>query len=160
MRILTGITALFVLLSLASPALAQDDEGDSSLSVNGYVKLQSGIFVPLLSDMFSAHEYKAFIGKTSEPCDPVMVPNKPCTPRDHAVGAGDMSMFRATLQLEADWQPYESVAVHAILRGARSLMTKADGWAQMPKPSTSTSAWVRASSSQLAATPRLRERGP
>jgi hypothetical protein len=140
-RIPTALASFFLLLTLAGSATGQEDE--SSLSVNGYVKLQSGVFVPMLSNMFKAYENESFVGKTDEPCDPVMVPNKPCTPTDHGQEPGSLSMFRATLQLEADWKPYEAVAVHAILRGARSLMTDADGYAQMPRPSTSASSWVR-----------------
>jgi hypothetical protein len=125
-----------LIAALAGPALAQDEEGESTLSVNGYVKLQAGVFVPMLSDFYSAQKNEAWIldanDRRIEKCDPVLVPYKPCFPVSHGVDPGSLSMFRATLQLEGDWTPHESVAVHAILRGARSLMTDQDGRAQTP----------------------------
>jgi hypothetical protein len=148
-KILFALMALLLLFS--TPALAQeDDEGESKLEVNGYLKVQSGVFVPLLSDLFQPHENVAWIRDTDGnlakdalgnpiPCDPVMTPHKPCYPASHGQGAGDLSMFRATLQLEGDWKPHDMVGVHAIFRGVRSLETAADGYAQMPVPSTSTS---------------------
>jgi len=138
----------FLLPLLAGPVLAQDEFGDEDLadepvfSINGLFQLQSGIFVPLLSDMFQAHENTGEIRNvdglpTGEPCDPVMMPQKPCYPTNHGTKPGSLSMFRMTAQLEADWRPFESYNLHAILRAARSLETDADGMAQMPRPSTS-----------------------
>ncbi len=133
-------------LILSSPlATGQDDE--STLSVNGYLKLQTGVFVPMFSDMFQAHKNEAFIldmnDEPQERCDPIMSPQKPCYPSSHGQEAGSLSMFRSTLQLEGEWTPSEYVSVHAILRGVRSLMIEADGYAQMPVPSSSTDPQVR-----------------
>lgn len=110
---------------------------DETFTVNGYLKLQSGVFMPLLSDMFKPHENEAFIRTstdiwTDQACDPIANPSKPCYPRDHGKDPGSLSMFRATAQIEADWRPHEAVNVHGILRGVRSLVTAADAWAQMP----------------------------
>jgi len=127
----------------ALPALAQE----KTLEVNGYLQVQSGIFVPLLSDLFQPHENTAWIRDTdgnyaldSEgnriACDPVMTPHKPCYPESHGQSPGSLSMLRAVLQLEGDWRPHEAVNVHALVRGVKSLELDADGYAQMPIPST------------------------
>jgi hypothetical protein len=138
--------ALFLAVSfLAGYAAAEED--DSPLHVNGHIKLQTGVFVPMLSDMFKAQKDEAFLKtatgtwRLDQPCDPVVQPVKPCTPRNHGVEAGKLSMFRATLQLEGDWQPHESVSVHAIFRGVRSLMVDLDGNAQMPRPPMDLAEW-------------------
>lgn len=129
---------------LPEAAYCQEYDEESSLNVNGYVSLQAGTFVPLLSNMFQPYDNEAFVKTstdlwTDEPCDPVMTPNKPCYPTSHGQDPGSLSMFRATLQLEGDWKPHEDVNLHAVFRAARSLETDADEWAQMPTPSTSTS---------------------
>ncbi|MBW1807660.1 MAG: hypothetical protein JRJ87_05650 [Deltaproteobacteria bacterium] len=143
MSILNTIAAAIVAITLLVPcAWAQDDE-DTTFEVNGYLKVQSGIFAPLLSDLFQSDENIAWIRDTdgnlaldndgnSIPCDPVMTPHKPCYPESHGQKAGGLSMMRAVLQLEADWKPHEKVGLHAIVRGVRSLETDADGWAQPP----------------------------
>jgi hypothetical protein len=126
------------------PALAQDESigDDPVFEINGQVQLQSGIFVPLLSDLFQAHENRAEIrdvdGRpTGEPCDPVMMPQKPCYPTSHGTKPGSLSMFRFSALLEADWRPHPDYTIHAIVRAVKSLETDADGMAQMPRPSTS-----------------------
>ncbi len=142
---LSTLSAITVLLfaTLAGPVQAQDDdEEESSLSVNGSIKLQSGVFVPLLSDLFQPHENEAEIRNidgvpSGEKCNPVMMPHKPCYPTSHGQAPGSMSMFRTTAQIEADWSPLEAVTLHTIVRGVKSLETEADGYAQMPIPSTS-----------------------
>jgi uncharacterized protein DUF1302 len=136
-RTLKALVGIIVSIAfLAGPAWAQDDE-DSTFEVNGYLKVQGGIFVPLLSDLYQPTDNAAEIRDTDgtptgEPCDPVMTPHKPCYPTSHGQKAGGLSMLRATLQLEADWKPHEKVGVHAIVRGVRSLETDADGYAQPP----------------------------
>ncbi len=146
MRNYTVIAAFLLLSSLAQSLKAQEGE-ESSLSVNGYLKLQSGLFVPLLSDMFQDNRNEAWVKTatgvwTDEACSPVMNPQKPCTPKNHGIETDEfykrLSMFRTTLQLEGDWVPHEAVTVHAILRGVRSLMVNQDGFAQMPRSSTAT----------------------
>ncbi len=150
MNKLSAVITGLLLIGSVGPAWAQDeeDEGESKFSINGQVQLQSGIFVPLLSNLFSPYENKAEIRNTDgdptgEPCDPVMVPNKPCYPTDHGQEPGSLSMFRATAQLEADWNPLETIGLHAIVRAAKSLETDADGWAQMPRPSTANDPGLR-----------------
>lgn len=122
---------------LGGAAMAEGGEGEAKFTVNGYFSVQSGVFVPLLSDFFKAHENEAFIRTSSDiwtdqACDPVASPQKPCYPRDHGQEPGSLSMLRATAQLEADWAAHEAVNVHAILRGVRSLATDADAYAQTP----------------------------
>jgi hypothetical protein len=135
-RVPTTLAICFLIAVLAGPALAEEEEGESSLSVNGYVKLQTGVFVPMLSDLYSAKKNEAWIldanDRRIETCNPVEIPYKPCFPSSHGVDPGSLSMFRATLQLEGDWTPHEDLAVHAIFRGVRSLMNDQDGWAQLP----------------------------
>ena len=132
-----SLTVFLLVFCIGGAAMAGDEEGESSFNVNGYFSVQSGVFVPLLSDFFKAHENEAFIRTSSdiwtdEPCRPDEDPHKPCYPRDHGQEPGSLSMFRATAQLEADWAVHEAVNVHAILRGVRSLATDADAFAQMP----------------------------
>jgi len=87
-------------------------EEESKFSVNGYVQVQTGVFV---------------------------APDKArYTPNGAALNHGDklgkMSMARATFQLEADWKPWKWMSLHGILRGARSLTLKPDREAQLPNP--------------------------
>ncbi|HOX46014.1 MAG TPA: hypothetical protein PK668_20595 [Myxococcota bacterium] len=148
MRSTRFVVCALLSAALALPARAQDEGGGEDLSedpvfsVNGLVQLQSGMFVPLLSDLFQAHENTGEIRNidgqpTGEPCDPVMTPQKPCYPTDHGQEAGSLSMFRLSAQLEADWRPLADYQLHAIVRAAKSLETDADGMAQMPRPSIS-----------------------
>ena len=114
-----------------------------TFSVNGLIKMQTGIFVPLASNGFKEYFNRALDNEKdlpiAKPCDPVMEPDKSCFPRDHGQPAGSLSMFRTLFQLESDWNPVPKIAVHGMVRGVRSLMTDADGWAQMPIPSKATS---------------------
>ena len=134
----TSVLAVLLGICLTGSVLAED-EGESNFSVNGYVKLQSGVFVPLLSDLFQEHESRAVeyerisgrFRRTDTPCNPIMVPNRPCFPENHGKEAGSLSMFRTTLQLEADWTPSEQFNVHAMFRGVRSLKLSADTMAQL-----------------------------
>jgi hypothetical protein len=144
-KLKTALALFLAVACLAGSAAAEED--DAQLHVNGHLKLQTGVFVPLLSDMFKAQKGEAYL-KTAggtwrydRPCDPVVQPSVPCTPKNHGIPAGELSMFRATLQLEGDWQPHESVSVHAIFRGVRSLMVNADGIAGMPRPPMELEEW-------------------
>jgi len=154
-KIIVSVLFLSLFLVPAGPVAAQEDEGESSFSLNGYVKLQSGVFVPLLSDLFQEHESKNWEKRyraqdrtwrqynPRRTCDPAMTPTRPCFPDDHGQEAGSLSMFRATLQLEADWTPSETFNLHAMFRGVRSLKLAADQWAQPPEISKSGDAGVR-----------------
>lgn len=147
-------TALWLVGVLLIPfaSLGQDDydddfgdEEESSFKLNGYFQLQSGVFVPLGLDgmydsgrAFQDHKMKAYgmLGDNIDyntPCDPAVVPTVACSPQDHGGRAGDPSMFRGTIQLEADWAPLDFVNLHAVVRGVRALSLDQDYWAQPPE---------------------------
>lgn len=118
--------------------------GASRFTVNGFLRVQTGVFLPLVSDGFEPHRNEAYIGRLDgrnleylrdQPCDPVLQPYRPCYPVDHGQRPGSLSAARATLQLEADWQPADGIGVHAILRGVRSLELEGDEYAQIPEVS-------------------------
>lgn len=132
----------------AGPVLAQEDgsesyeesaesEEESSFTVNAMMKMQGGLFVPLASDGFSAHQNRALASTNPNfpgtPCDPVVSPAKPCYPLDHGQDPGTPSISRATLQLEAHWDFTRKLALHAIVRGARMGQSPADEYAQVPR---------------------------
>jgi hypothetical protein len=116
--------------------------GAPKFTVNGFLRLQAGVFLPLISDGFEAHRNQAYIGRLDgqkleylrdQPCDPVLQPYRPCYPVDHGQKPGSLSAGRATLQFEADWQAADGIGVHAILRGVRSLALEGDDYAQIPQ---------------------------
>jgi hypothetical protein len=122
---------------------AQDDAPDASddleprFSVNGMLRIQAGVFAPLANQGFKPHHNRAYEfsdGAALRACDPVAMPYAPCLPVDHGQQPGTPSIARATLQLEAHWTPVERIALHAIVRGVRSLSLPADQYAQVPKP--------------------------
>ncbi len=78
--------------------------------VNGYLQNQTGVFI-------SRHRTHL---------------NDKGLPLDHGDKFGKLSMFRNTLQLEADWTPGPAVSLHAIVRGVRSLKLSVDKDAQVP----------------------------
>lgn len=83
---------------------------EPKFSVHGYIQSQGGVF-------FGWEKGK--VGPDG-------------LPTDHGDKLGKMSMFRNTLQLEADWTPSPRVSVHTILRGVRSLKLDVDRDAQVP----------------------------
>ena len=114
---------------------------ESKFSLNGSLKLQGGVFVPMASDRFKERRNAAYITRQDgvnfrpqydQPCDPVAQPHAPCYSYDHGQKAGTPSIARATLLLEAHYQPTETMSLHAILRGVRSMKLDADGYAQIP----------------------------
>lgn len=130
---------------MGSAAIAQDDiddgddfdfqEEEPPLTVNGHLKLQTGVFVPLISDGFTPIENRAYGAETETGrplCDPVLRPNRSCKPESHGKEAGSFSMGRATLQLEGDWNAHQDVVVHAIIRGVRAMQLEADEWSKPP----------------------------
>jgi hypothetical protein len=151
------ITRLSLFCLLASPCLAigasaQDyedsysdesgEEEESSFTVNAMMRLQGGLFVPLFSDKFQAHQNEAY-RKTQYgyqldmPCDQVAAPQNGdlgCFPVDHGKKAGSPSIARATFQLEAHWDFSSKYALHTIVRGVRSAKLAADRYAQVPSP--------------------------
>jgi hypothetical protein len=128
----------FAVLSLlvafvAGRAQALDDELPS-FTVNAMVRLQGGLFVPLASNGFSPYEDRAAVtnGAIVQPCDPILTPREYCRPSDHGQRPGTPSITRATLQIEAHWDLTSRIALHAIVRGARSMALEADEYAQVP----------------------------
>jgi hypothetical protein len=117
-------------------------EDESSFTVNAMMKMQGGLFVPLASDGFKAHENEAYrkdqfgFDRTA-PCDQVANPNlgsNGCFPVDHGKKAGSPSLARATLQIEAHWDFTSKFALHTIIRGVRMAKVAADQYAQVPSP--------------------------
>ncbi|GAB4289983.1 MAG: hypothetical protein Kow0090_02900 [Myxococcota bacterium] len=133
-----GLLTLSLVYFRPCETLAQDDEADN-FQISGYMQLQTGVFVPLASSGFKDHKnvaYKKF-GKDNydydKPCDPMREPNT-CYPLDHGGRAGDLSMARSTLQIDADYSPDPVANLHFVLRGVRSLRLEQDYWAQPPIP--------------------------
>ncbi len=124
---------VFLLLVLGSFSHAQEQE---KYTLNGYIQMQSGIFVPLTSDLYqSKHSKAAFNTGSNEglPCNPDHYPTM-CSPSDHAGKAGQLSMMRSTIQLMAEYRPEERITVHAVLRMVGSFKLDADKYAQPPTP--------------------------
>jgi hypothetical protein len=126
---------------LTGTALAQHDDLESDeppVSVNGSLTLQTGVFVPLISDGFKPLKNEAFVdpqpGPEPQTCDPVQNPTGGCKPKSHGKDPGSMSMGRGTLQIEGDWFATQDVTLHAIMRAVRSMALEADEWAQPPVP--------------------------
>ncbi len=85
-------------------------EEEPKFRINGFLQNQTGVFI-------SRHETRL---------------NDKGLPIDHGDKFGKLSMFRNTLQLEADWTPWSVVSLHAIVRGVRSLKLSVDKDAQVP----------------------------
>jgi len=134
----------------SAPSFAQDDSDDEggsyessepAFQVNGMMRMQGGVFAPLLSDQFKPHKNLAYApspvsGKPSPdfPCDPVAIQTNQCFPVDHGQPAGSPSIARSTFQLEAQWDINDKVGLHTIVRAVRSLRLPADQFAQIPDP--------------------------
>jgi hypothetical protein len=123
-------------------AESESSQEESSFTVNAMMKMQGGLFVPLPSDGFKAHENEGFKKDQfgydrSQPCDQVAYPNlgtNGCYPTDHGKKAGTPSLARATLQIEAHWDFSRKFALHTIIRGVRMAKVAADQYAQVPSP--------------------------
>jgi hypothetical protein len=147
---LWALTSTGIALSSAQTFAQEDEYSDTggsyeseepAFQVNGMMKMQGGVFAPLLSDKFSPHEneaYKPYPGiallNKNQPCDPVAIQNNGCYPVDHGQKPGTPSIMRATFQLEAQWDINEKIGLHAIVRGVRSLELPADDYAQISDP--------------------------
>lgn len=139
-----GAAAFLAFVLFAGTALAQDDDyyeeesaDEPPVSVNGHLKLQTGVFVPLISDGFKPLKERARLSTTPPPpqsdiCDPVKQPFSACVPESHGKKPGSMSMGMGTLQLEGDWRAHPEVVMHAIIRARRSMNLEADEMAQPP----------------------------
>lgn len=100
---LLGVTCLIVLLCSASVSWAE-------FSLNGFLQTQAGIFTSNARNITDDNGY----------------------PEDHGGMYGRPSMFRNTLQLEADYSPSPKINLHVVFRGVRSAALSADNWAQVP----------------------------
>jgi hypothetical protein len=114
----------------------EEDTGEPSLTVNGHLKLQTGVFVPLISDGFKPLKDRAWRSPAPSPegqrCDPVEIPYAACVPESHGKKPGSMSMGMGTLQLEGNWEAHPDVVMHTIIRARRSMNLEADEMAQPP----------------------------
>lgn len=141
--VLCGVSAIGFLFAFSLPALAQEaddseevdfyggesEEEDESEDVgfgdlfeeeedefpqfvfNGYIMNQTGLFI---SDDKAAVDEEGL-------------------PINHGDKLGKLSMFRNTLQLEAEYTPMPGMSIHAIFRGVRSLKLDVDRDAQPPR---------------------------
>lgn len=123
-------------------AAQEDDYGaeEPSFSVNGMMRMQGGVFAPLISDKFKPHEQEGRRPGSGTLCD-VREGTTNCQPRDHGQKPGSPSIARMTLQLEAQWDINEHIGLHAIVRGVRSLALPADRYARVPQQDLA--AWRR-----------------
>jgi hypothetical protein len=155
---IVALTA-FVLSALSFGATARAVEDEEKFVLTGYISTQMGIFLdPEKSDS----EWWNFSDKTYDPEtktlkdfqwskeQPLLEDGRPNSKfREFPTRHGDKfltpSMLRSTLMLEADWNPWDDVNVHAIFRGVRALKVDADTDAQPPVPGavSDNQAWVR-----------------
>lgn len=112
---LLGVALLIVCL-LAPAAYAE-------FSLNGYLQMQAGVFI-------SNYENKTRADRDGDPDKNF--------PKDHGGLNGRLSMFRNTLQLEADYSPIEKINLHVVFRGVRSIPLMADNYAQVPNMTADT----------------------
>ena len=102
-RMVLALFAIFIFTGVAA----------AEFSLNGFIQTQAGIFTSTdknVTEVISNQQY----------------------PTDHGGNFGRPSMFRNTLQLEADYSPLEKITVHALFRGVRSASLTADNYAQVP----------------------------
>lgn len=88
-------------------ALAEDRE---TFTVGGQIQSQAGLFIATDRNEVDAESY----------------------PINHGGKEGKLSMFRNTLRLDMNWNPYEGFNLHAILFGVRSAPLDGDRFAQVP----------------------------
>jgi len=136
-----------MLLLIPSLACAQEED-EEKFEIGGYVQIQGGMFLPLMSridsrlDSTGTGYYEnpknlAFFKKKDKldrtrPCDPVANPNT-CFVESHGGKDWTMSMLRGQMQLRAEWKPIENVLVHAVVRAFGSMKLDADKYAQPAK---------------------------
>ena len=106
---LLGVAVLIVCL-LAPAAYAE-------FSLNGYIQMQAGVFIS---------DYRNKTRPDRDGDTDIKYP------KDHGGLYGRLSMFRNTLQLEADYSPIEQINLHVVFRGVRSAPLMADNYAQVP----------------------------
>jgi len=115
---------LSVLPLFTATALAQEDEGEDfsggdteagdepPISVNGYFKAQSGVFVPLISDGFKPQKNRLYgsivdwkgnrTPNYEDVCDPVKENSQACVPLNHGIKPGTLSMGRSVFLLDGE----------------------------------------------------------
>ena len=129
-RSLLAVTAAALCLTAPSRgALAYDFGFEPSFKIGGYLSTQVGLFI-------SPFEAKEAMDKKAKRIFPI----------DHGDRLGELTMFRNTLMIEADWQPFEPVSIHAEFRGVRSLQVPSDdrdGDPPIPGDVTDVADWVR-----------------
>jgi hypothetical protein len=144
--VITSCLALLSAQSLAQEEEYEDDSGsfesgDPVFEVNGMMKMQGGVFLPMPGEKFTEWKneaYKPYSGTAvlnkNMPCDPVLQPTNVCYPVGHGQPAGSPSIARATFQLEAQWNINDKVGLHSIVRAVRSMKLPADEYARVPDP--------------------------
>jgi hypothetical protein len=146
------ISSCLALLSAQSFAQEEDESyesdegggyesGEPVFEVNGMMKMQGGVFVPLMGEKFEEWKneaYRPYAGTAvlnrNNPCDPVLDPTNTCYPVDHGQPMGSPSIARATFQLEAQWNINDKIGLHTIVRAVRSMKLPADEYARVPDP--------------------------
>ena len=154
-RIVASTALVLAVLSSSAPAARAGDDEDKFV-LTGYVSAQAGIFLdPEKSDsewwnfreMTIVDGKKQYLWSKEQPLLSNGLPNQ--SYREFPTSHGDKflkpSMLRSTLMLEADWNPWDDVNVHAIFRGVRALQVSADDDAQPPVPGevSDNARWVR-----------------
>ncbi len=109
------------------PAIAQAQEFEPSFQVNGFLQNQTGLFFNTWDRNTWRLYPEGYVHKGIELGRDLEFPV------DHGSKGGQLSMFRNTLQLEADWNPFEGITLHALARGVLSLPLAADRDAQVPR---------------------------
>ena len=126
-RSLVGLVGLVLLAGWQGSASAQYGF-EPRFEIGGYLSTQVGVF-------FSTDEYREEKGQTGA-----------MRPVNHGDKLGELSMFRNTLFIEMDWQPWEPVSLHAIFRGVLSLGVPADeteAEPPFPREAGNLGNWVR-----------------
>lgn len=154
-RIVATAALALAVLTLGAPA-ARAGEDEDKFVLTGYVQTQFGIFLDPEkgdSEWWNFRELTIVDGKPqykwakTQPSLSNGLPND--SYREFPTRHGDKfltpSMMRSVLVLEADWNPWDDVNLHAIFRGVRALQVSSDHQAQPPIPGDvpNYASWVR-----------------
>lgn len=144
-RLLACAMATVLAVGLSSARVAAQEDfsyEEPSFTVNGMIRLQGGVFAPLLSSKFKPHETRGNTRQSGQglPCD-VRWQSQRCYPQDHGQKPGTPSIGRMTLQLESQWDISRHVGLHTIVRAVRSMELPADAYARPPQQNLA--AWER-----------------
>jgi hypothetical protein len=151
-----ALTAALVLVLAPAGLSAQEDEdfgedggsGEETFVVTGYLSNQTGVFVDPASTKTYFYKFDPSLlvwGDDAGEVGKKAPPGYTEYPFDHGGKLGQLSMFRNTLVLKADWFPAKDVSLRAVFRGVRSLQLQADDQTQPPVPSdvNDKRAWAR-----------------